>query len=201
MFERNVEIDFYGEKKIINLCDNYDNFKNQISLNFLIELNKMDYIKIFYDDEENNKKYINNFNDYNQLLSKIEKHEVSLLNIIVSSIEKNNLNKVSINEKKEEIYKNNYESDIINSIYDYKKINNKKNENKNEIIYPVMCSICKKENLNNIIYFCLRCKNYVCSNCFDNIKYNHSHSYNIIMNKEQYLDIKEIYNNYIIGNV
>ena len=161
----------------------------------------MDYIKIFYDDEENNKKYINNFNDYNQLLSKIEKHEVSLLNIIVSSIEKNNLNKVSINEKKEEEYKNNYESDIINSIYDYKKINNKKNENKNEIIYPVMCSICKKENLNNIIYFCLRCKNYVCSNCFDNIKYNHSHSYNIIMNKEQYLDIKEIYNNYIIGNV
>ena len=47
MIERNLEINFYGKTKIINLCDNYDNFKIQISKNFSIDLNKMDYIKIF----------------------------------------------------------------------------------------------------------------------------------------------------------
>jgi len=201
MIERNVEINFYGDIKIINLCDNYDYFKTQISLNFSIDLNKMDYIKIFYEDDLNNKIYIDNINNYNQLLSKIDKHEVSLLKILISEIEKNNQNKENKKEYINEENKINYSTEILNSILDYKKNDIKKKENENEIIFKVMCSICKDENLKNIIYFCLRCNNYVCSKCFETIKYKHSHSFNIIVNNEQHSDIKEIYNNYNIKNL
>ena len=86
MIERNLEINFYGKTKIINLCDNYDNFKVQISKNFSIDLNKMDYIKIFYRDENQNKIYIKDFNNYNILLSKVENHEVSLLENLISEL-------------------------------------------------------------------------------------------------------------------
>ena len=192
MIERNLEINFYGKTKIINLCDNYDNFKVQISKNFSIDLNKMDYIKIFYRDENQNKIYIKNFNDYNILLSKVENHEVLLMEILISAIE-------DVNKKEENIkYNNNVKNNDINeSEIIYESIDEKEKNfsiNKKDIIYPVMCSICKNENLKNIIFFCLRCNNYVCSKCFETIKQIHSHSYNIIINKEQLKDINELYN-------
>jgi predicted RNA methylase len=192
MIERNLEINFYGKTKIINLCDNYDNFKVQISKNFSIDLNKMDYIKIFYRDENQNKIYIKNFNDYNILLSKVENHKVLLMEILISAIE-------DVNKKEENIkYNNNVKNNDINeSEIIYESIDEKEKNfsiNKKDIIYPVMCSICKNENLKNIIFFCLRCNNYVCSKCFETIKQIHSHSYNIIINKEQFKDINELYN-------
>ena len=192
MIERNLEINFYGKTKIINLCDNYDNFKVQISKNFSIDLNKMDYIKIFYRDENQNKIYIKNFNDYNILLSKVENHEVLLMEILISAIE-------DVNKKEENIkYNNNVKNNDINeSEIIYESIDEKEKNfsiNKKDIIYPVICSICKNENLKNIIFFCLRCNNYVCSKCFETIKQIHSHSYNIIINKEQLKDINELYN-------
>ena len=192
MIERNLEINFYGKTKIINLCDNYDNFKVQISKNFSIDLNKMDYIKIFYRDENQNKIYIKNFNDYNILLSKVENHEVLLMEILISAIE--DVNKKEENIKYNNNVKNNNinESEILYESFDEKEKNF--SINKKDIIYPVMCSICKNENLKNIIFFCLRCNNYVCSKCFETIKQNHSHSYNIIMNKEQFKDINKLYN-------
>ena len=68
--------------------------------------------------------------------------------------------------------------------------NSENNINKKEFNFTEMCSLCKDSNLKNEIYFCQKCKEFYCFNCFEKIKKIHEHSINVIFNQYQYNDIK-----------
>jgi hypothetical protein len=183
MFNKKIQLNFNNEKKIINLPDKYNDLIIIISSLFSINEDKKSYINIYYKDNQNNINNIKHSEDYKKFLEHIDKNFSSSIEVNVKL--KNKLNSEILNGNYNNFFLNNRESFIFNPIEE--NINNT-----NEIIYPVMCSICKNYKLKNVIYYCLRCKNYVCSKCFEKNKQFHSHSYNIILNNEQFQDIKKI---------
>ena len=182
-----IQINFYGECMTINLPESYDLFKSQISSYIGVSVEELNLFDIFYRDEDNIKININNNDDFNELFFKVTINQIKTLNIEYRNDEKPNNNFDDFN------YKENFSNDInINdNIYDNINYNLNNNLNINseenkEIIFPVMCDNCKQYSLKNIIYYCQKCKHYVCENCFKLIFRNHIHSYNVIGTLEHF---------------
>ena len=196
MEDKIINVNFYGEKKKIKLNDQFDSFKLDLASLLGINEEKLKLLNIYYKDEDNDNIFINNSEDYKQLLVQINNDLKTVLEIEVKpNCEKNDnfyKEKNILNSNKNNF---NNQNIIIKEInFEIKNINKRENNNykkENEIIYPIICSLCKESNLKNVIYFCSKCKNYICSFCFEKIKMNHSHSFNIIVNLTQFKDINE----------
>ena len=192
-----INVNFYGEKKTLKLNEKFDSFKLDLSSLLGINEEKLNLLNIFYKDEDNDNICINNSEDYKQLLIQIQNNLKTTLEIEVkSNYEKSNNFYKEKNNLISNSNKNNFNNiNIIKEInFEIKNIINKEinyYKNENEIIYPISCSLCKEHNLKNVIYFCSKCKNYICSSCFEKIKMKHSHSFNIIVNLIQFKDINE----------
>ena len=170
-----IQINLYGEYMTINLPENYDSFKTQISSILSISVEELNLFNIFYKDNDNIQININNNDDYEELIFKISLNEIQILNIEYRNDEKQN------NNIQDFCSKPNFDNDIF--------LNNNLNndfEAHNSIIFPVMCNNCKQNNLKNIIYYCQKCQHYVCEQCFKIIFRNHIHSYNIIGTLEHF---------------
>ena len=160
-----VEINFYGEKKPIKLPEKFELFKLGLKSLLGNEVELKD-LNIFYKDNEKDKITIENEEEYKELITQIQKKEVKILEV--------------------ELKQNNENLEIINSLANIKE----NNINKKEFNFTEMCSLCKDSNLKNEIYFCQKCKEFYCFNCFEKIKKIHEHSINVIFNQYQYNDIK-----------
>jgi hypothetical protein len=170
-----IQINLYGEYMTINLPENYDSFKTQISSILGISVEELNLFNIFYKDEDNIQININNIDDYKELIFKISLNEIQILNIEYRNDEKPNNNNQDFYNK----------PNIDNDIFLNNNLNNNFEEH-NSIIFPVMCINCKQNNLKNIIYYCQKCQHYVCEQCFKIIFRNHIHSYNIIGTLEHF---------------
>ena len=192
-----VEINFYEEKKFIKLPEKFDLFKLGI-ISLLGSEVDLNYLNIFYKDDEKDKVNIDTEEEYKQLITQIKNKEVKILIVeLKQNEEKSKSLKFNNNSKIKEDEKI---SEIINSVNINNCIkNNEKEINKNEIDinFPVMCSICKKYDLKNEFYYCIKCNNFYCFECFEQNKKTHEHSINAIFNQSQYDDI---FNNKNVSN-
>jgi len=180
-----IEINFYEDKKTIKLPEEFKLFKMGIDSLFGIK-NQFDNLNIFYHNEKNEKNFIKTLVDYNKLISEIKNNKVKTLELEINQNVDLNSNKNSEIENK----CSNISSSVISKYNNDSQNNNKKNE----IVFQVMCSICKVYNIKNEIYYCSKCNNFVCSNCINNVKNIHEHSYNLISNNKQFEEIKETIN-------
>ena len=169
-----IQMNLYGESMTINLPESYDLFKTQISSYIGVAVEDLNLFNIFYKDEDNIKININNIFDYNEFNLKVSLNQIKDLYIECRNDEKPN------NNFDKEIYINDINDNINNDL----NINNF--EDNKEIIFPVMCSICKQYSLKNIIYYCQKCRQYVCEKCFKLIFRQHIHSYNVIGTLEHF---------------
>jgi len=201
MVDKIINVKFYSDIKIIKLNKQFDSFKLDLASILGINEEKLKLLNIFYKDEDDDNIFINTSEDYKQLLNQVQDNQAITLEVEVKlNNEKNNIysenNSFNLNEKefinenfKIQDNKKNFEMNDKNLV-NFEKENNI-NQNNNEISFKVMCSLCKESNLKNVIFFCPKCKNYICSSCFEKIKFQHSHSFNIILTYEQFIDINE----------
>ena len=185
-----IQINLYGEYMTINLPENYDSFKTQISSILSISVEELNLFNIFYKDEDNIQININNIDDYKELIFKISLNEIQILNIEYRNDEKqNNLKNIIYYCQKCQhyvceqcfkiIFRNHIHSYNIIGTLEHFNYFNHENENKNNSSNNNINNILNNNSDNNLYN-----KNDIILDINDNSNYNTQNIDNQINNNE-----------------
>lgn len=165
------------------------NVKINIELkgNSILDINTYTQNFIKYPEEKSNKKEVikdddrinidnSNLDNSNMNFINTEKNGFTILNVKMDNNNKNSNNNIN---KKNQINNNNINNNDFSQKY---------------ITFLETCDVCYKYPIINILYYCLKCENFVCENC-EREPYIHRHSYIKVQTKEQYRDLNEKINN------
>ena len=170
-----ISIKFNNVIENIKINKEFDEFKNILNEKFNIKEEDLEKFLLYYFDEDNDKIFIQNFFDYSQFYNDCKNN--------------NEINILYINEKKN----NNYSlfNNNNNNNKEIKEINIKSEE---KYKYSLLCLSCNSNITNDPFYYCPKCKEYFCPNCYNKLSLNHRHVIYIIQNKNQYFDLLETIN-------
>lgn len=212
-----VTLKFYDDKKFIILPEDYNIFISELALMLNVPNNKLN-VNIFYTDNEGDKILITNSGDYEYFIEDVKRKKITILEIELK--EENSENsleqlresfikfpskEIIINNKNEEIKKNNIKpvisnidkndknnneninkenKEIIQLVQPIEIINPNKNDNKISL-FNLKCYICGKNPINLLIYKCYECNFYYCNECEIKEGKNHPHPLLKVRTNEQ----------------
>ena len=171
-----IYIKFNNDIENIEINKEFDEFKNILYEKFNVKKQDFEKLLLYYIDEENDIIVIKNCSDYS---------------IFYEICENNNeINILYIKEKEN----NNYSLFNNNNIENKEEMKEQNIKSEDKYKYSLLCLSCNSIITNEPFYYCPKCKEYFCSNCYNKLSLNHRHVIYIINNKNQYFDLLEIIN-------
>ena len=193
--DENDMIEMNSDEDYNQLLEDIREAKSNIDVKIIIKLkgnsnldiNKCTQNFIKYPEEKSNKKEVikdddrinidnSNLDNSNMNFINTEKNGFTILNVKMDNNNKNSNNNIN---KKNQINNNNINNNDFSQKY---------------ITFLETCDVCYKYPIINILYYCLKCENFVCENC-EREPYIHRHSYIKVQTKEQYRNLNEKINN------
>ena len=219
-----VTVEFYGEKKDLQINSNFNCTIKSIFSIFNIPPNQINAFTLSYFDEDGDSILLSTEEDYKIFFQQIKEKSVNTLIVEINNnpkiapnpgfdITQNNEKQIAqannqINKGNNNlINNNNNELNNINNINSSNNFNNNKNSeiNKNiinnevpinDIIFEYKCNCCSICPIICILYYCPQCKMYLCEDCSKNVQ-NHIHPILKIESKNELKKIMDDENNEI----
>ena len=180
-----ISINFNNVTENIIINKEFDEFKNILNEKFNIKEEDFKKLLLYYIDEENDKITIQNSSDYSQFYKDC-KNNNEISSIYIKENENNNYSLFNNN--------NNNNNDNYNNINNKEEMKEQNIKSEDKYKYSLLCLMCNSNIINEPFYYCPKCKEYFCPNCFNKLSSNHRHVIYIINNKNQYFDLLEIIN-------